>query len=105
MLLKADIIRGKRLQQGWTQEQLAELCGISVRTVQRLEKTGVASLETTNALAAVFAVERVVLLDDGTTEPPRDGELEPSITAIHPHHLWLAAGSTFLLGLLLGQWL
>lgn len=105
MLLKADIIRRQRLAKGWTQEQLAELCGISVRTVQRLEKTGVASLETTNALAAVFELERVALLDDGIADPPDGAERELATAAIQPHHLWLAASSAFFLGLLLGHWL
>lgn len=40
----------------WSQEQLASVSGLSVRTIQRVEKTGVASLETTKALASVFEV-------------------------------------------------
>ena len=32
------LIRKLRLQRGWAQEQLAELCDFSVRTIQRLEK-------------------------------------------------------------------
>jgi transcriptional regulator with XRE-family HTH domain len=100
MLLKADFIRAQRHQRGWTQEQMAELCDISVRTVQRLEKTGMASMETTNALAAVLELDRVALLDDG------EGEEAPvAHTAISQRDLWLAAGATFILGLLLGQFI
>lgn len=40
----------------WSQEELAAASGLSVRTIQRVEKTGIASLETTKALAAVFSV-------------------------------------------------
>ncbi|CAM4169684.1 XRE family transcriptional regulator [Vibrio agarivorans] len=32
------IIRKLRLKRGWTQEQLAELSGLSIRTVQRIER-------------------------------------------------------------------
>ncbi len=32
------IVRKLRLERNWTQEQLAEMCGISVRTIQRLER-------------------------------------------------------------------
>lgn len=55
------IIRKLRLQRGWTQEHLAELTGLSVRSIQRLERGQAGSLETLNALAAVFEVERSVL--------------------------------------------
>lgn len=38
----------------WSQEELASASGLSVRTIQRVEKSGTASLETTKALASVF---------------------------------------------------
>ena len=55
------IIRKLRLQRGWTQEQLAELAGVSVRSIQRAERGRQASLETLKSLAAVFEVELSVL--------------------------------------------
>ena len=51
------ILRKLRLQQGWSQEHVAELTGLSVRTIQRIERGGQASLESANALAAVFQVD------------------------------------------------
>ncbi len=48
------IIRKLRQDRGWSQEDLAELSGISVRTIQRNENGGRASLETLKCLAAVF---------------------------------------------------
>ena len=51
------IVRKLRLQRGWSQEQLAELTGLSVRTIQRIERGQPASLETARALAAVFEVD------------------------------------------------
>jgi transcriptional regulator with XRE-family HTH domain len=50
-------IRKLRLQRGWTQEQLAELSGLSIRTIQRIERGRPAGLETLRSLAAVFDVE------------------------------------------------
>lgn len=90
MQLDKDTLREKRLDLGWTQQQLADACGISLRTVQRIEKSGVASLDTTAALSAVFEVDRRALL---YTSPSKD--------ALKPNLKILIAGSV-LLGFLLG---
>ena len=55
------LIRKLRLEKGWSQETLAEVSGLSVRTVQRLERGGNASLESLSALAAVFEVDVATL--------------------------------------------
>ena len=49
-------VKALRLQRAWSQEQLAELASLSVRTVQRIENGETPSLETLSALAAVFGV-------------------------------------------------
>jgi transcriptional regulator with XRE-family HTH domain len=51
------LIQKLRLQRGWSQEQLADVSGLSVRTIQRLERGQAASLETLKALGAVFDVD------------------------------------------------
>ena len=51
------LIRKLRIDKGWSQETLAEVSGLSVRTIQRIERGGKASLETQSALAAVLDVE------------------------------------------------
>ncbi|WP_417512896.1 2TM domain-containing protein [Minwuia sp.] len=51
------IVRKLRLDKGWSQETLAEVSGLSVRTVQRVERGGQASLETLNALASVLETD------------------------------------------------
>lgn len=61
------IVRKLRLQRGWTQERLAELAGVNVRTIQRIERGGKSSLETKLALAAIFEVD-VVTFEEGTVE-------------------------------------
>lgn len=55
------IIRKLRLQRGWSQEHLAQLTGVNVRTIQRLERGAKMSLETRAALAAVFEVDASTL--------------------------------------------
>lgn len=51
------LVRKLRIERGWSQETLAEVSGLSVRTIQRIERGGKASLETLGALAAVLEVE------------------------------------------------
>jgi transcriptional regulator with XRE-family HTH domain len=51
------LIQKLRLQRGWSQEQLAELSGLSVRTVQRLERGHSASTESLKSIAAVLDVD------------------------------------------------
>ncbi|HBT5242326.1 TPA: helix-turn-helix domain-containing protein [Klebsiella quasipneumoniae] len=60
---KTNKFRSLRLARAWSQEQLAELSGLSVRTVQRIENGDQPSLETLSALAAVFEVSVVDLSD------------------------------------------
>lgn len=47
-------IRELRQARAWSQEQLAELCSLNVRTIQRIENGEQASLETLGAIAAVM---------------------------------------------------
>jgi transcriptional regulator with XRE-family HTH domain len=50
------MIQKLRLKRGWSQQQLAEFSGLSVRTIQRIEAGQPPSLETLKSLAAVFEV-------------------------------------------------
>jgi transcriptional regulator with XRE-family HTH domain len=43
-----------RLERHWSQDQLAEMCGLSVRTLQRIENGENAGFESLKALGAVF---------------------------------------------------
>ncbi|MFO1389295.1 helix-turn-helix domain-containing protein [Cellvibrio sp.] len=51
------IVKKLRLQRGRSQEHLAELTNLSVRTIQRLERGHKPGLETLKSLAAVFEVD------------------------------------------------
>lgn len=50
----AKVIRTLRDLRGWSQEQLAEISGLSARTVQRVEQGVPSSLDARRALAAAF---------------------------------------------------
>jgi len=64
------IVRKLRLKRGWSQEQLAEMSGLSVRTIQRIERGQGPGLESSKSLAAVFEVPVTALRqeDDIMTE-------------------------------------
>ncbi|EAQ65527.1 hypothetical protein MED121_22687 [Marinomonas sp. MED121] len=47
-------VKQLRLEKGWSQEELSHLSGLSVRTIQRIERGNKAGLESLKSLAAVF---------------------------------------------------
>jgi len=51
------IVRKLRLKKGWSQSQLAEMAGVTTRTIQRIERGHRPSMETSKALASVFEVD------------------------------------------------
>lgn len=54
MNVDRHLIRNERERRAWTQEHLAQVAGLGLRTVQRIEAKGVASFESVRALAAVL---------------------------------------------------
>lgn len=58
MFIHSELIREARTQKGWTQQQLADICELSLRTIQRVENQGQASMETINTLCAVLELNR-----------------------------------------------
>lgn len=56
-LLAIMIVRKLRLKKGWSQEELAHISGLNVRTIQRFEKGHKPGLESKKSLAAAFEVE------------------------------------------------
>lgn len=59
--------RELRLARAWSQEQLAEISGLSTSTVQRIENGDRPGLETLSALAAVFNVSVAELANPDVT--------------------------------------
>lgn len=61
-------VKKLRLERAWSQEQLAQLSSLSIRTIQRVENNEVPSLETLSALASVFNVSVSDLVLEPLTE-------------------------------------
>lgn len=80
MQIDSNRIRTERENRAWSQEHLAEVCGVSLRTVQRLESSGAASYETARALAAVLELEVSTLMVPAT--PVRTVRRRPAWIAI-----------------------
>lgn len=66
------IVRKLRLRKGWSQDQLAELADVSVRTIQRIERGHKPSLETAKALAAVFEVKVTTFIPEKAMSATND---------------------------------
>ena len=68
--IDSSYIREQRERRAWSQEHLAEVTGLGLRTIQRIEKTGAASYESARSLAAVFGID-VADLRVVDAPPPR----------------------------------
>ena len=62
MFINSNRLRELRAARQWSQEQLAKLSGLNLRTIQRLESGARISTESLRALAAVFEVPAESLL-------------------------------------------
>ncbi len=58
-------IKDLRIDRGWSQEQLSQMSGLSVRTIQRIEQGSKPGMESLKSLAAVFEVD-IKTLQQGT---------------------------------------
>ena len=72
------LIQKLRLQRGWSQEQLAEVAGLSVRTIQRIEGGQTPSAESLKALAAVLEVNFGALREAHVTAPTTSPTTPPT---------------------------
>lgn len=57
VIINRELLKDKRLSKSWSQEQLAGEAGISLRTVQRIETDGVASLRSRTAIAGALNLQ------------------------------------------------
>ena len=77
-----NLLRSEREKRAWSQEHLAGAAGIGVRTIQRIESTGIASYESARAISAALEIPLGQL---------RGGDDAPQITA--PKQRWRLAAS------------
>ncbi|MEO1028761.1 MAG: helix-turn-helix transcriptional regulator [Pseudomonadota bacterium] len=78
MAFKADAAKIKRWREErhWSQEHLADLAGIGLRTIQRIENGENASQDSVMALAAAFNVDVMALSVDPEEEARLAAELK-----------------------------
>ena len=84
------IVRKLRLQKGLSQQLLAEMAGISSRTLQRIERGASANPETFKSLGAVLEVDFSVLRDnnrvvpiESASEQYRNGNMNGESESVH----------------------
>jgi len=86
----AFLIKVFREMRQWSQEQLATISGLNVRTIQRSEKGQPASLDTRRALARAFEFEDIDALSKPFTVPT-EKELEAAKEAFDRENVTLMA--------------
>jgi transcriptional regulator with XRE-family HTH domain len=66
------LVKSLRQKHNWSQEQLAQLSGLNIRTIQRVEKGDSVGLETLKSLAAVFEIDVSVLKSENSNKNELD---------------------------------
>ncbi|WP_368506774.1 2TM domain-containing protein [Colwellia sp. 1_MG-2023] len=104
------IVRKLRIQKGWSQEQLAQFSGLSVRTIQRIERGKTAGLESLKSLAAVFEVniqdlQQETVMDTKTNLSDKEVEIIEHVKDIkdfysHLINYGIVVGAFFILNLI-----
>jgi len=61
MKINVVLLKKLRTEKAWSQDQLADISGLSLRTIQRIEKSGNASLESKKAIASAFEIKAIEL--------------------------------------------
>ena len=94
--VNGSYVRRLRQGRGWPQQQLADAAGLSLRTVQRIEKAGNASHESILCLCATLDVE----ISDVRALPNKN-DIENMETAFQIHPVITLAA--LLLGMIIGS--
>lgn len=80
MEMKLDKTKLKQLRESkaWSQSHLAEVSGISLRTIQRIEKSGIASPESVKSICATFGIQ----ISDLSVSEENQEEIVPSLLGL-----------------------
>jgi len=79
-------VKKMREERAWPQEQLAAVSGVSVRTIQRIERGDPASFESLKAIATAFKVDVRELLDAAPAlHLPQERSPVPSMNSDYWH--------------------
>lgn len=71
LMVNSTLIKQLRKKAGWSQEQLAVASGLSLRTIQRVESEGKASVETKKCLSATLQISMEELELTSTLAPSK----------------------------------
>jgi DNA-binding XRE family transcriptional regulator len=77
MKIDGDKVRVLREQKAWSQEHLASVAGLSVRTIQRVESEGGGLPETRLALSAALGVTAAELMGEAPAGAPASPQAVP----------------------------
>lgn len=94
MIISTEALKSLRQQRGWSQQHLADASGLSLRTIQRLEKEGRAGNETVQSICATFNIAPSDLSIIPKVNPTKENIQKTS-------NIWLAFG-IFLAGAIAG---
>lgn len=74
MKIKTGLVKKLRIERNWSQEDLSDKSGLSLRTIQRIESGNSVSMESLKILAKTFEVttEQLVENDDHEMKTPVD---------------------------------
>ena len=77
MQIDAGLLRQERNKRAWSQEHLADVAGLGLRTIQRIEASGMASNE---SIAAIATVLEMTVADFVGETPKWNGDFEPVLS-------------------------
>lgn len=83
MQVNASRLKQERNKRAWSQEHLAEVTGLGLRTIQRIESSGMASNESIASIATVFEMTVAQFI----VETPPACNAEPGF--FRKYRLWL----------------
>ena len=69
MEMKLDLHKLKKLRESkaWSQSHLADVSGVSLRTIQRIEKSGIASQESAQSICSAYDILVAdIIFDEGS---------------------------------------
>lgn len=83
MQLNVDKLKKQRNLRAWTQSHLAEVSDISLRTIQRIEKSGIASQESAQSICAAYEIK----IEDLLVSAPEEVTKIKKVSKFNPKFL------------------
>ena len=84
MQIDTKLLKQERTRRAWSQEHLAQVAGLGLRTVQRIESSGKASNESIASIATVLAMNVADFVKEAARKPAPDYEIVRTLGAALP---------------------